>query len=96
MGIGYDSVNTALHGGFAASMLLMLLLGKVLATSFCIGPGVPGGSLQANLQEAAELLEQPSVEVLVVKRMSAAGPQRVFGVLTPDTVSRACRDRAST
>ena len=46
--------------------------------------------------EAAELLEQPSVEVLVVKRMSAAGPQRVFGVLTPDTVSRACRDRAST
>ncbi len=45
MGIGYDSVDAALHGDFVLSMLLMLLVGKVLATSVCIGLGVPGGMI---------------------------------------------------
>jgi len=45
MGIGYDSVETALNGGFAVSLLLMLLVGKLLATSVCIGLGVPGGMI---------------------------------------------------
>jgi len=45
MGIGYDSVDTALHGGFTLSLLVLLLVGKVLATSVCIGLGVPGGSI---------------------------------------------------
>ncbi len=45
MGIGYDSVDAALHGGFTLSLLIMLLFGKVLATSVCIGLGVPGGSI---------------------------------------------------
>jgi H+/Cl- antiporter ClcA len=45
MGIGYDSVDVALHGGFTLSLLILLLFGKVLATSVCIGLGVPGGSI---------------------------------------------------
>jgi len=45
MGTGYDSVDKALHGGFTLSLLIVLLLGKVLATSCCIGLGVPGGSI---------------------------------------------------
>lgn len=45
MGIGYDSVETALNGGFAISLLAMLLIGKLLATSMCIGLGVPGGMI---------------------------------------------------
>ncbi len=49
MGTGYDSVNTALHDGFTLSLLVLMLLGKVLATSFCIGLGVPGGSIGPTL-----------------------------------------------
>jgi H+/Cl- antiporter ClcA len=45
MGIGYDSVETALNGGFAITLLVMLLVGKLLATSLCIGLGVPGGMI---------------------------------------------------
>jgi hypothetical protein len=49
-------------------------------------------SLQANLQEAADLLEQAAVEALVVQRRTAAGSDRVFGVLTPEMVESAYRD----
>lgn len=49
MGIGYDSVNTALHGGYAVPVLLLLLLGKLLATSCVIGLGVPGGTIGPTL-----------------------------------------------
>jgi H+/Cl- antiporter ClcA len=45
MGIGYDSVETALNGGFAITLLVVLLVGKLLATSMCIGLGVPGGMI---------------------------------------------------
>lgn len=43
MGIGYDTVDLALHGGIAAGLLVVLLLAKLLATSVAIGMGVPGG-----------------------------------------------------
>jgi hypothetical protein len=43
MGIGYDTVNGALHGQFTMELLLLILLFKVLATSAAIGLGVPGG-----------------------------------------------------
>jgi len=45
MGIGYDSVELALNGGFTVAVLLVLLLGKLVATSLCIGLGVPGGMI---------------------------------------------------
>ena len=43
LGIGYDSVNRTLLGGFAVTTLLMLTVAKLLATSISIGLGVPGG-----------------------------------------------------
>jgi len=55
MGIGYDSVETALNGGFAISLLVVLLVGKLLATSMCIGLGVPGGMIGPALFMGATL-----------------------------------------
>lgn len=49
MGIGYDSVDHALHGGFTLWLLVLLLVGKVVATSCCIGLGVPGGTIGPSL-----------------------------------------------
>lgn len=43
MGIGYDSVNLMLLGQFGIASLLLLISAKLLATSVCIGLGVPGG-----------------------------------------------------
>jgi len=43
MGIGYDSVDVAARGSYAIAMLGLLMAGKLLATSLCIGLGVPGG-----------------------------------------------------
>ncbi|MFK8069217.1 MAG: chloride channel protein [Gammaproteobacteria bacterium] len=43
MGIGYDTVDLALHGTAALSGLVIIVLFKVIATSLSIGLGVPGG-----------------------------------------------------
>ena len=43
MGIGYDSVDLATRGSYAIAMLALLMTGKLIATSLCIGLGVPGG-----------------------------------------------------
>lgn len=45
LGIGYDSVNRTLLGGFSISVLLALTLAKLLATSVSIGLGIPGGMI---------------------------------------------------
>ena len=45
MGIGYDSVEDALNGRLAVALLALLLIGKLIATSCCIGLGVPGGMI---------------------------------------------------
>ena len=44
-GIGYDTVNTTLLGGYTVTALLGLFFAKLLATSLCIGLGVPGGMI---------------------------------------------------
>ena len=43
MGIGFDTVNAALLGEVALASLLIIIIGKLLATSACIGLGSPGG-----------------------------------------------------
>ena len=43
MGIGYDSVEVATRGSYAIAMLALLMMAKLIATSLCIGLGVPGG-----------------------------------------------------
>ncbi len=49
MGIGYDTVNNALHGNAALGGLLLIVFFKVLATSLSIGLGVPGGLIGPTL-----------------------------------------------
>ena len=43
MGIGYDTLNSTLLGELALLTLAMIVVGKLLATSACIGLGSPGG-----------------------------------------------------
>jgi CIC family chloride channel protein len=45
MGIGYDTVKATLNGELLFQALLLILLAKVVATSACVGLGVPGGMI---------------------------------------------------
>ncbi len=45
MGIGYDTVKQALFGELALSLLLLILVMKLIATSSAIGLGIPGGMI---------------------------------------------------
>lgn len=45
MGIGYDTVNSALLGELGITLLLMILVAKVLATVASLGLGIPGGNI---------------------------------------------------
>ncbi|PLY14451.1 MAG: chloride channel protein [Sedimenticola sp.] len=45
MGIGYDSVNSALLGELGLLLLVSVLFAKLLATVACVGLGVPGGMI---------------------------------------------------
>ncbi len=45
MGIGYDTVNATLLGSYGAAFLLLLMGAKLIATSACVGLGVPGGMI---------------------------------------------------
>ncbi len=55
MGIGYDSVDQALAGGIGLSLLVLLVIGKLIATSACIGLGIPGGMIGPSLFMGAML-----------------------------------------
>jgi CIC family chloride channel protein len=43
LGIGYDTVNAAMIGGLSLGTLLLVMNLKILATSACVGMGLPGG-----------------------------------------------------
>ena len=45
MGIGYDTVSATLVGQYGAAFLLTMALLKIVATSACIGMGIPGGMI---------------------------------------------------
>jgi len=45
MGIGYDTVHNALEGSLALSLLAVILVAKLFATSCTIGLGIPGGMI---------------------------------------------------
>lgn len=45
LGVGYDTVNATMFGAYSLLTLLGLLVAKLLATSICIGLGVPGGMI---------------------------------------------------
>ena len=45
MGIGYDTVNAALHGSLSLQILIIACVGKLLATIVCSGLSLPGGAI---------------------------------------------------
>ncbi len=45
MGIGYDTVNSALHGNLTLQILAIAFVGKLLATILCSGLSLPGGAI---------------------------------------------------
>lgn len=55
MGIGYDTVNSLLLGRIGLSMLLLILIFKLLATTVSVGMGIPGGMIGPALFMGATL-----------------------------------------
>ncbi len=49
MGVGYDSINLALHGEMALGMGLILIFVKILSTSVTLGSGGSGGIFAPSL-----------------------------------------------
>lgn len=45
MGIGYDTVNAALHGNLTLQILVIAFVGKLFATIICSGLSLPGGAI---------------------------------------------------
>lgn len=43
MGVGYDTVEAAIAGQLGVTALLIILVLKLIATSACVGAGLPGG-----------------------------------------------------
>lgn len=43
MGVGYDTISSAMAGEIGLGLLLVIALAKLLATSFSLGVGLPGG-----------------------------------------------------
>jgi len=55
MGVGYDSINNALHGDMIWYMAFSLIFIKILATSFTLGTGGSGGIFAPSLFMGAML-----------------------------------------
>jgi CIC family chloride channel protein len=55
MGIGYDTVTAALSGDVALRTLVLLLIFKIVATSACVGLGLPVGLIGPSLLVGAVL-----------------------------------------
>ena len=55
MGIGYDSVNSAMLSEFSLSVLAGVLLFKLIATTAAVGLGIPGGLIGPTLLIGAML-----------------------------------------
>ena len=53
LGIGYDTVNEALHGNLAWTALLVILVAKTIAASACVGVGLPVGMIGPTLMIGA-------------------------------------------
>ena len=55
MGIGYDTVNSALIGEMGIGLLLAISLAKIIATTGVLGLGIPGGLIGPTLVVGATL-----------------------------------------
>ncbi|WP_051305848.1 chloride channel protein [Desulfogranum mediterraneum] len=43
LGVGYETINQALHGNSTLAMVAVLLVAKLLTTGLCVGSGMSGG-----------------------------------------------------
>lgn len=55
LGVGYDTINTLLHGHVVLSGAILLLLAKLITTSACVGSGMSGGIFAPSLFLGAAL-----------------------------------------
>ncbi len=55
LGVGYEQVSQALHGNILLGAALLLLAGKLIATTVCIGSGMSGGIFAPSLFMGAML-----------------------------------------
>ena len=55
MGVGYDTITQALNGDLTVKLMLLLVLGKLLATSLTLGSGGSGGVFAPSLFMGAML-----------------------------------------
>ena len=55
MGVGYDTITAALHGQLALGFLALILVAKILGTSFTLGSGGSGGVFAPSLFMGAAL-----------------------------------------
>jgi len=55
LGVGYETVNLALDSALILKVAILLLAGKILATSICIGSGMSGGIFAPSLVLGATL-----------------------------------------
>ncbi len=53
MGIGYDTINAAVAGKLALTLLVPLIFAKILATAAAVGLGIPAGLIGANMVSGA-------------------------------------------
>jgi CIC family chloride channel protein len=71
LGVGYDTLNDALHGQVAMQTLLIIALAKLLATAVSCGVGMPIGLIGPNLLIGAcswiqpELASDPTVYIVI-------------------------------
>ena len=72
LGVGYDTINDALHANFAWTILLVILVAKTVASAACVGVGLPVGVIGPTLVMGA----------LLGGALGAAG-----NALAPDTAS---------
>lgn len=49
MGLGYDTVEISLNQNLAATVVLLIVVMKLLATAGCLGMGIPGGLIGPTL-----------------------------------------------
>lgn len=53
MGLGYDTISAAILGEFGIGLLMMIIAGKILATSASVGLGMPAGLIGPSLMIGA-------------------------------------------
>ncbi|GAA2486552.1 chloride channel protein [Terrabacter carboxydivorans] len=79
-GVGYPVLGHAVAGGYAIAFLLVLLVGKMVATSLTIGIGGSGGVFAPSLFIGA-MLGAAFGEVAHLVVPSVAGPVGVYGLI---------------